>query len=75
MKEKERPKEFRERGKGLAGFGCGFIVVMGAGIASSFMTDQESLIIITIAAVIAGLLVARFGEPLLARIMRSTIWW
>jgi hypothetical protein len=74
VKEKERPPEFRERGKGLAGFGCGFIVIMGAGIASSFITDRDSLIILTIAAVIAGLLVARFGEPLLARLMRS-MWW
>ncbi|HEU4886712.1 MAG TPA: hypothetical protein VFV49_02420 [Thermoanaerobaculia bacterium] len=66
---KERPKEFRERGRGLAGFGCGFIVVMGAGVASSFITDRESLVIMAVVAIIAGLLVARFGEPMLARLM------
>jgi hypothetical protein len=72
---KERPPEFRERGKGWAGFGCGFIVIMGAGIASSFITDRDSLIILTIAAVIAGFFVARFGEPLLVRLMRTMWWW
>lgn len=72
---KERPPEFRERGRGLAGFGCGFILVMGAGFLSSFITDQESLIILAIVAVIAGLFVARFGEPLLSWLMRNATWW
>ena len=65
----------KERGKGLTGFGYGFVVIMGAGLATSFVTDRQDFIILTIAAVIAGLLVARFGEPLLARLLRSTTWW
>lgn len=72
---KERPREFRERGRGVAGFGCGFMLVMGTGLVSSFVTDQKSLVILAIVAVIAGLFVARFGEPLLAWLMRNATWW
>jgi hypothetical protein len=64
-----------EPGKGIVGFGCGFIIVMGAGVATSFVTDRPSFLILTVLSVIAGLLVARFGEPLLARLLRGTTWW
>ena len=69
------PQKLRKPGTGPVAFGCTFLLVLAGAFPWMLRPDWQTWTFVAVIAVVAGLLVARYGDSMFEKIVKLLFWW